>query len=280
MNAMKTHALPKSRTVTTRTCSCGKTSATGGCAECRKKREQQTLVAHASGERPDVGTRLPPRGPMPRLDALRVYPASSSLVTGEEMPGITQTATPATVQTQTQAVGGGSSGGSTHHCAPSGSFVSIPSGNVAPTFSGGGFSAPFSMHADFARPPIPCTGVCGEYRQYVRGFFKHNGTTLTHRLCANTLDPTTWHEDCATIGGTDYKYGYHSLRFATSKFEDPDQATGRKYRGEDAPGFGRLNTGDTVEMNLEFRGELVDACDSGRVLRSTTWTVKGSGTAP
>ena len=178
--------------------------------------------------------------------------------------------------TETQAIAPPS-----HTCAPTGSFTSIPAGTIPAVFGSGKFGASFDMKASFSAP-IPCNCSCGEYRQFVRGYFNYNGSDLTHNLCSNTLSRTTWHEDCVTSGGTDLKYGYHSIPFATSKYKNPDQATGCDFEGFDFPGFsvGSLSSGDTLEMHLEFEGKLVDACDGDKQLKSSSWTVEGSGTVP
>jgi hypothetical protein len=165
-------------------------------------------------------------------------------------------------------------------CSPTtAKFTSIPSGTLTPTVSGGKFGVPFDMKAEFTTP-IPCTCVSGEYRQFVRGFFKVNGTALTHALCSNTMSPTTFFEDCATISGTDYKYGYHSIAFATSKFTNPDQATGCNFVGFDYPGIntGSLSSGDKLEIHLDFQGKLVDASSGDAQLAASSWTVDGKTT--
>jgi hypothetical protein len=174
---------------------------------------------------------------------------------------------------------GGAPAAPAHPCVPSIVSSSIPSGHIAATVNGDWFHAPFVMNADF-ETPIPCNGICGEYRQFVSGFFSVNGTDLVHALCGNSLSRTTEYEDCATIGGTTYKYGYHSIGFATSRFSNPDQATGWTFRGSDAPGFNltSFSSGDVLDYSLTFRGDLVDACDADRVLSTSTWTAGGSHT--
>lgn len=168
-----------------------------------------------------------------------------------------------------------------HSCPPTGRFTSIPSGRLPATMSGGKFGASFNMDGKF-EAPIPCNCSCGEYRQLVRGWASVDGTRVVHPLCSNTLHPTTWQEDCKTVGGKDLKYGYRSIRFATSKFTDPDQATGCEFDGFDAPGFplASRSSGDKLELHLEFEGCLVDACDSDRILVTSNWSVEGNGTVP
>ena len=208
-----------------------------------------------------------------------------SLTVGTEPEGAFETSTGMnTLQPfETQSVGAApvdlAPAPASHSCAPTGRFTSIPSGRIPATFSGGMFGASFRMNGEFDAP-IPCTCSCGEYRQLVRGWARVNGTPVVHSLCSNTMHPTTWHEDCKTAGGRDLKYGYRSIRFTNSRFTDPDQATGCTFNGFDAPGFplASRSSGDRLELHLEFEGCLVDACDGDRILKTSNWSVEGSGT--
>jgi hypothetical protein len=92
------------------------------------------------------------------------------------------------------------------------------------------------------------------------------------------LSPSTFHEDCATIGGTNYKYGYRSQRFATSRFT-PDQAGGCTFEGDDAPGLPG-STGDVLSVNLDFTGKLIDTCNGNTQLAAAAWSVVGTTTVP
>jgi hypothetical protein len=169
---------------------------------------------------------------------------------------------------------------SSHHCPPSLVSSSLPSGTLTPAIHGNRFDAPFDMDATFSAP-IPCSGACGEYRQYVWGHFSQEGTDLTHALCGDNLSRLVPHEDCANVGGTIYKYGYHSIPFGNSTFSNPDQSTGFTYHGHDAPGFNNVSSfrsGTPLAIDLTFYGAWVDACDSARVLGSSTWHVRGSHT--
>jgi hypothetical protein len=174
---------------------------------------------------------------------------------------------------------GGPPAGPRHSCVPTIVTSNLPTGHIAATVHGGRFDAPFVMTAEF-NTPIPCNGVCGEYRQFVSGFSQVNGTDLIHPLCSNNMSRTTEFEDCLSTGGTDLKYGYHSISFSNSHFSNPDQATGWSFRGADAPGFNlaAFSSGDVLNWHLSFRGELVDACDGARSLQSTTWTAGGTHT--
>jgi hypothetical protein len=178
---------------------------------------------------------------------------------------------------------GGKDGGTpSHSCVPSLLRSSLPTGHIPATASGGRFAAPFAMTADFQNP-VPCNGICGEYRQFVSGFSQVNGTDIVHPLCSNNLSRTTEHEDCLTSGGRDLRYGYHSIAFPNSRFINPDQATGSSYRGADSPGFNLagFSSGDVLNWQLNFRGEWVDACDSDHsIVPSTRWTAGGTYTVP
>jgi hypothetical protein len=161
-----------------------------------------------------------------------------------------------------------------------GSFSSIPNGVTLPaTLTGNKLGATFSMVATFVPTQAGCASNCGEYRQYVRGQFVRNGTPVAHALCSNMLDPATYYEDCANIGGTIYKYGYHTIPFGTSYFDNPDQPNGLTFHGYDAPGLPG-SSGDNLSLQLDFRGQLVDACNGDSVFRTAEWSVAGAATVP
>ncbi|NUL82302.1 MAG: hypothetical protein HUU60_06215 [Armatimonadetes bacterium] len=133
----------------------------------------------------------------------------------------------------------------------------------------------FNMNADF-------TGKCEccEYRQYVKGFFKFNGVNLVHRLCGENLDENNYREDGFEQGTDCHRYGYRADAWGQASndiYQAPNRATGCEYRGFDFPGI-TANAGNTYEVNLSFRGEIVDVCNGNKVVRTTTWTVKCSGT--
>jgi len=163
-------------------------------------------------------------------------------------------------------------------CSVTGSFSSIPSGTLSATLSGTKLGAAFNMIGNFT-PSIPCNCSGGEYRQYVRGTFTRNGSNVTHYLCGTTLNPTTFQEDCGIFGGTVYKYGYRSIPFDNSKFINPDQATGCTFQGFDNPGI-TGSSGDTLAVNLDFKGELIDIWNGNNVLASSAWSVVGTATVP
>jgi hypothetical protein len=265
-------------------CGCGGETVTGEeCAECRAKRLAMSRIArnHATSNSTQSGKSAT------TLDAGVDDDSPFATMTGFDF-GVSAASASRPIQLQDddggdggQQDGGGGGMETVTACTPTAKFTSIPSGKLSATTGSGKFGASFNMNAQFTTP-IPCTCVSGEYRQFVRGFFKVNGVAQTHALCSNTMDTSTWNEDCATIGGTDYKYGYHSIPFATSKFTDPDQATGCTFNGFDFPGFkfSAFSSGDKLEMHLEFQGKLVDASSGDAQLAASSWTVEGSTTVP
>lgn len=263
----RTYARP-SRTATLRpapkalerksSCGCG-----GRCAACSST---QSLSAPASGAAFDFGS-------------IRIFPERARAThTLFETDQGTETASPAPTTT----VDGGPAApvAACSSDISGGSFSSIPSGQtLVAALSGNKLGRAFSMVATFVPAQAGCASECGEYRQYVRGQFTRNGTAVAHALCANNLDPTTYHEDCANIGGTIYKYGYHTNRFGTSYFDNPDQATGLTFHGYDEPGLTGAS-GDRLAMALDFRGELVNTCNGNAVLQTAEWSVGGTATVP
>jgi hypothetical protein len=61
-----------------------------------------------------------------------------------------------------------------------------PTGTLVATQNGSSLVAPFSVSATFKAPG---GGSCsnGEYRQFVKGVFRRNGSDLVHLLCPPTL---------------------------------------------------------------------------------------------
>src|SRR4051812_38406077 len=78
----------------------------------------------------------------------------------------------------------GGAGGAARACGVTGSFSSIPDGvTLRATLAGRKLGASFDMVGVFTPTDPACSAACGEYRQYVRGEFKRNGTAVVHRLC-------------------------------------------------------------------------------------------------
>jgi hypothetical protein len=165
--------------------------------------------------------------------------------------------------------------------ALTGKFTDIPNGNLKPTLSAGRLSAAFDMKALFTVDSGTCAK--GEYRQYVKGQFKANDTVIQHRLCDSTwLDVGTFYEDgCGPSGsnpGPCTAYGHRDCPDHPYDMFTPSRSTGCTYAGWDAPGI-TGNAGDKLELDLSFKAELINV-DTGDVLASANWTVKGSATVP
>ena len=168
--------------------------------------------------------------------------------------------------------------GKSDPCDVTGSFSKVPSGNLTATVRDSALGKEFWIVSVFQPAEEGCNNcACGEYRQYVKGSYERNGFTVTHPLCGTDLS-SSYQEDCSRSGSRDSKYGYRNLRVDTSYFW-PSQATGCRFRGYDYPRITGAS-GDTVGIDLGFKGELVDACDGDRQLAVSEWTVKGTGTVP
>ncbi|KAA3606763.1 MAG: hypothetical protein DWQ01_17250 [Planctomycetota bacterium] len=123
---------------------------------------------------------------------------------------------------------------------------------------------------------------CCEYRQYLKGEFKVGGTVLTHNLPGGKkLEKNKYHEDGirGATPPTNEHYGHRSEgdQDTTDVYSNPDRATGKNYDGYDFPGI----TGTppfTYSIDLVFKGEIIDVCKCNKVVKSSTWKVKCSGT--
>ncbi|WP_426615951.1 hypothetical protein [Bradyrhizobium sp. McL0616] len=150
------------------------------------------------------------------------------------------------------------------------SFVT-PAGNVAPAIHDRNYNAPFNVSATFS-------GDCGqgEYRQYVSGAFKANGSALSHVLCGSVvLMPTVLQEDgCRPTGCT--AYGYRICPAHPYNHFLPNRSDGCEFRMYDAPGFSNISAGNTYSIDLAFEGKAINAAQGGAVLISKSWTSQGS----
>ncbi len=150
-----------------------------------------------------------------------------------------------------------------------------PTGNVAPAVSGIKFNAPFTTTATFTAGSGE-TCAPGEYRQYVKGTFKVNGTALDHVLCNSVkLLPTVFQQDgCPPSGCT--AYGYRACPDHPYNKFTPDRAKGCQFSMYDAPGFNNITAPGTYNLDLSFEGKLVNTASGGAVLVSGSWTTSGS----
>jgi hypothetical protein len=141
-------------------------------------------------------------------------------------------------------------------------------------------STSWDMSADFT--PSQDTASCrtrGEYRQFVKGKMTKEGVTHAHDLGGVAMSETTFHEDRGNYGGGTVGYGHHSEPFPTSTFTRPDQATGTRWDGWDAPGFETSEAGKHLGLDLHFQGKLIDTA-SGAELVTRSWSVVGTGITP
>jgi outer membrane protein OmpA-like peptidoglycan-associated protein len=122
-----------------------------------------------------------------------------------------------------------------------------------------------------------CDCNCGEYRQYIRGFFMHpdyGGTRAKlqeHKIAyGKLLDRDKLQED-GDKKGNPYGHRYEDaartrLRSNSDKndqFLDPDnRETGCKYKGHDDPGVENSPQDRELHVHLWFRGGPFDACNN------------------
>jgi hypothetical protein len=157
------------------------------------------------------------------------------------------------------------------------SFVP-PTGNVAPTLIPP--QNPSSFKASFGTTATFSGGDCapGEYRQYVKGTFKANGSTVQHVLCGSViLLPAVFQEDgCPPNGCT--AYGYRRCPQNPINQYTPLRASGCQYSMNDMPGFSNIQSKTTYNVDLSFEGKLIDTSRGGLVLVTGAWTTSGSTT--
>lgn len=149
-----------------------------------------------------------------------------------------------------------------------------PNGNVAPAVNGTKFNAPFNVTATFSNPGGSCAP--GEYRQFVKGTFKVDGTTLDHVLCGPVkLAPTVFQEDgCRPTTCT--AYGYRACPQHPYNQFLPQRNDGCDFKMYDAPGFSNISKGKAYSIDLTFEGKLIDTAAGGKVLVAKLWTTSGS----
>jgi hypothetical protein len=156
-----------------------------------------------------------------------------------------------------------------------------PTGNLAPVQDGSAFNAPFVNTATFAHGiGETCTPL--EYRQYVKGVFKVNGVVKQHSLCGDDfLSPTTFKQDGCGPGPTIKPctaYGHRACPAHSKDMYVPNQSTGCGFYMEDEPGFTNISNGNRYELDLSFRGEIINT-STGSIVQTRTWTTKGQTVA-
>jgi hypothetical protein len=117
----------------------------------------------------------------------------------------------------------------------------------------------FKMEIDWHEDDPKCACCCGEYRQFVKGFIKINGTKQTKKLFnGKSLSETDWNEDS---DAANHPYGHRDLSEEVNDKFIPDRKNGCLYRGFDTPGIADpAVAGKHVEMVVEFKGQTFDRC--------------------
>lgn len=149
-----------------------------------------------------------------------------------------------------------------------------------------GLGRPFTMVARFSSTGYP--SVCGaaEYRQFVRGETTQRGDDVTPPLAdpaggpprkmlprPSTLPSTGNFQEDGRPGATPPFYGHRlGPPDRNGSYDQPNQRTGCHYQGTDVPlvqGF----PGDIVDMDLDFRGVIVDVAADEEIIVDKRWTV-------
>jgi len=135
----------------------------------------------------------------------------------------------------------------------------IPGGKTELAAAAGMLEGFFTMEIDWHEDDPGCACCCGEYRQFVRGFVKINGTKLVKKLFnGKDLSDRDWNEDSDK---NNHPYGHRDLAEEVNDQFIPDRKNGCLYRGFDTPGITDSSVaGKHVEAALEFKGQTFDRC--------------------
>ena len=159
-----------------------------------------------------------------------------------------------------------------HKCCIS--TVEIPKNRSGRQVSGSRLYESFHMYIDFVdRGKCRCNRC--EFRQYIRGYYTFNGVEAIHQLPDGPLDPVAWREDGVPhhFGkGHHMFYGHRDNPETPNDIYNPERATGHEYRGADTPMVAHSDLNVAMEMNLEFRGDIIDV-KTGKVIHTATWKV-------
>ena len=154
----------------------------------------------------------------------------------------------------------------------------IPGGltNLAAMF--GVVSGLFTMEIDWHEDDPGCACCCGEYRQFVKGVVKIDGTKQVKKLFnGKTLSDTEWNEDS---DAKNHAYGHRELSEDVNDQFIPDRKSGCLYRGFDTPGVTDAAVpGKRVEAKLEFRGQTFDRCQK-TTGSEKSWKMEFNGDVP
>lgn len=161
------------------------------------------------------------------------------------------------------------------------SAFNTPHGILVPAISGSSFNTTFNNTATFTHGEGE-TCAAGEYRQYVKGELKIDGSVLDFYVCASSgtrLSKDVYREDgCPPNICT--AYGYRACPDnVINRYSAPDRATGCAYQMSDTPGFSNIQAGKRYGMDVHFRGQLINVTNSN-VLVTQDWSVVGEAVAP
>ncbi|MAB80122.1 MAG: hypothetical protein CMJ89_12290 [Planctomycetes bacterium] len=137
---------------------------------------------------------------------------------------------------------------------------------------------PFDVYAEFANRGN-CKPKCCQYRQYVKGKFKRSrfvtgGTPETPPGIRKVLSKDIYKEDNPAA-----PYGHRDHPQSWVDMYRPNRATGDSYIGRDEPGS-RMKPGDRYDIDLSFRGRIIDTCNGDKTTAEAKWRVGGKGTVP
>jgi hypothetical protein len=155
-----------------------------------------------------------------------------------------------------------------------------PSGLVA-------LGDPFRMVARFSSTGYP--SVCGaaEYRQFIRGEMRKNRVDVSPRLTDPAGGPpramlghppdrssiVNFQED-GRPGATPPFYGHRlAPPDRNGTYDQPDQRSGCHYEGKDTP-LAQGSSDELVDIDLEFRGVIIDVAAGDEVIAEQRWTVR------
>jgi hypothetical protein len=142
---------------------------------------------------------------------------------------------------------------------------------------------PFEVTALFM-PKVGQPKNRGEYRQYVRGYFRRNGVEVAHPLPFNKVLSNEFQLD-----GPADSVGYYGQRKSglgrcnaygveLKNITRSPHYNGAYFYCSDTP-YITGATGDVIEMHLEFKGCLVDL-DNPDAAEARFWTIEGRITVP
>jgi hypothetical protein len=151
------------------------------------------------------------------------------------------------------------------------------SGNVGERFE---VRAQWEKSAPFPGESSYCAAECGEYHQFVMGHMRssanvdgHDSWDVSARVYGGAkLSETTFQED-GLDRNPNARYGHRKERQTMDEEYKPNRANGNEYVGRDFP---QVSTGTWADIDLTFRGDIVDTC-ANTVAASDTWTVQYKG---